>query len=162
MTSVDEIIEGVIEREGGGKVTNDPVDKGGRTQYGISEKSNPAAWADGKVTADEARAIYLKKYVEGPGFDKVVDRQLQTQLIDFGVNSGPSIAIKKLQQVVGTEQDGVLGPETLAAVNSCHADDVNTSLVILRVKMIGQIVVKNPAQLRFLNGWLDRALQFLG
>lgn len=156
-----DIIDDVIAREGGSKVTNNPADGGGRTQYGISERSNPEAWADGKVTAEEARAIYVKKYVEGPGFDKISDTQLRNQLIDFGVNSGPAVAISKLQAIVGVEVDGILGPETLAAISLLHPDDVCNSLVVARVKMICRIVQKNPNQLQFLLGWCDRALQFL-
>lgn len=161
MATVDEIIEDVIEREGGAKQTNDPRDGGGRTQYGISERYNPEAWVDGKVTDEEAREIYHRKYVRGPGFDKITDPQLQAQLVDYGVNSGPMIAIMKLQQIVGTAVDGVLGKNTLAEVSKYHPEDISTALVTLRVKMIGQIVVKNPSQLRFLNGWLNRALEFL-
>ncbi len=155
-----EIIDNVIKIETD-KETNDPNDHGGRTKYGISEKSNPGAWADGKVTEDEARAIYEAKYVKAPGFDKIKDSKLKAQLVDFGVNSGPYVAIKKLQEVVGAKQDGVLGPATLEALDVMHADDVNNCLVALRVKMIGQLVSKNPSQLKFINGWLDRAVQFL-
>lgn len=156
-----DVIDDVIAREGGGKVTNNPIDKGGRTQYGISERSNPEAWADGKVTADEARAIYIRKYVEGPGFDKITDPQLRNQLIDFGVNSGPAVAIQKLQAIVGVTTDGVVGPDTLAALSKLHPDDVCNSLVAARIRMICKIVQKNPSQLQFLLGWCDRALQFL-
>lgn len=154
-----QIIDNVLKNEGG--YSNDPNDKGGRTNYGISEKANPGAWADGKVTEEEARAIYEAKYVKGPAFDKIKDSKLRAQLVDFGVNSGPHLAIQKLQEIVGVQQDGVLGPETLAAIDKLHSDDVNNCLVALRVKMIGKIVTKNPTQLKFLNGWLDRAVQFL-
>ena len=54
--NIDRIIDNVIAAEGGSTATNDPADGGGRTQYGISERANPEAWADGKVTAEEARA----------------------------------------------------------------------------------------------------------
>jgi lysozyme family protein len=156
-----DVIGDIIEREGGAVVTNDPADGGGRTQYGISEKSNPAAWADGKVTEAEARAIYQRKYIDGPGFGKIQDKQLQTQLVDFGVNSGPMVAIQKLQGILHVPVDGVLGPQTLTALVGVHPEDVCNLLVAARVRMIGQIVSKNPSQLRFLNGWLDRSLQFL-
>lgn len=152
-------ISDLLKNEGG--YSNDSADKGGRTNYGISEKANPTAWADGKVTEDEARAIYEAKYVKAPGFDKIQDSKLRAQLVDFGVNSGPHLAIQKLQEIVGVPQDGVLGPETLAAIAKLHADDINNCLVASRVRMIGRIVSKDPSQLKFINGWLDRAVQFL-
>jgi len=152
-------IDVVLKNEGG--FAHDPTDGGGRTQFGISEKSNPSAWADGKVTEAEARAIYETKYVKSPGFDRIKDPQLQTQLIDFAVNSGPAVAIMKLQAILGIPVDGILGPETLDSLSTQDIRSVNNQLVAERIKMIGKIVSRNVAQVRFLNGWLSRALQFL-
>jgi lysozyme family protein len=154
------IIDAVLKAEGGSTVTNDPQDGGGRTQFGISEKANPTAWADGKVTEDEARAIYEAKYVKGPGFDKVSHLPLRTQLVDFGVNSGPSIAVQKLQSLLGVNQDGILGPNTLTALEKADQPYLNNELAKARVLMIGRLVQKNPGQVKFLVGWLDRALGF--
>ena len=160
MSKIDTIIDGVLKREGA--ATNDPQDGGGRTEFGISEAANPKAWADGKVTPEEARAIYTQKYVNHPGFNKIEDTHLQAQLIDFGVNSGPAIAIMRLQDILKVTVDGVLGPETLEALEKAQAwTDVNNLLVAARVRLIGRIVSKNPSQIKFLNGWLDRSLQFL-
>ena len=71
------------------------------------------------------------------------------------------IAIIQLQGILHGKVDGILGPQTLALVNSPRAPELNTALVAARVRMIGRIVAKNPSQLKWLNGWLDRALQFL-
>lgn len=163
MVEVDKLISEIIEREGGSKMTNDPADKGGRTMYGIAERSNPEAWKDGKVTEQEAREIYLQKYVVNPGFHTIPPShsKIQALLVDWGVNSGPVIATKHLQKVLGVEDDGVFGPQTLAALVAKDVRLINTELVIARVQMISRIVVKNPSQVKFLNGWLNRALGFL-
>lgn len=157
----DDIITDIEHREGDGAVTNDPADGGGRTQWGISEKTNPAAWADGKVTEAEARAIYESKFLVGPGFDRIPDAGLRAQLVDYGVNSGPAIAIQKLQAIIGVAPDGALGAATLAALGTQDVRTVNNALVAARIRMIGRLVQKTPTQLKFLSGWLDRALQFL-
>jgi len=161
--SVDNVITEIIEREGGSKMTNDPTDRGGRTQYGIAERSNPEAWKDGKVTEQEAREIYLQKYVVGPGFHRIPPSHNKSQalLVDWGVNSGPAIAIKCLQKALDVEDDGVFGPQTLAALITRDVKLINTTLVIARVQMVGRIVSKNPNQIKFLSGWLNRALGFL-
>lgn len=161
MPMIHDIVDDVIQREGGAKVTNDTHDGGGRTQYGISERANPEAWADGKVTEAEARAIYEQKYVIYPGFHHVQDDHLRAHLVDFGVNSGPQVAISKLQEILGVIVDGILGVKTLAALTQRHADDVNNRLVASRVLMIGRIVQKVPSQLKYLVGWLDRSLSFM-
>lgn len=157
--SVDKIIDDILAREGG--LVNHKDDRGGRTNYGIAERSHPEAWADGVVTEAEAREIYLKKYVHGPNFHRIPDPHLMAQLVDFGVNSGPSIAIQKLQAVLGVKVDGILGEKTLDALSKRDVREVSNKLVAERVKMIGRICVKNPSQLAFLNGWLNRAFEFL-
>ena len=152
-------IDKIIENEGG--YSNDPADAGGRTNYGISERSNPGAWADGKVTEAEAREIYERKYLISTGIIKIQDPYLQVQMLDFCVNSGPGPAITKLQAILGVDVDGVIGPQTLAAVAALDPAYINNQLVAARVRMIGKIVSKNVSQVKWINGWLDRALQFL-
>jgi lysozyme family protein len=155
---VDEI-DRLLQREGG--YTNNPNDRGGETDMGITRRDHPEAWADGKVTRDEARAIYEKKYVEGPGFGKLAPSPLREQLIDFGANSGPAIAIMKLQEILGVEADGVFGPQTLAALAMVEMRPVNNLLVASRLRMLANLVAKRPAQVQFLRGWVNRALEFL-
>ena len=158
--SIEEILTEVIKREG--EATNDSQDGGGRTEFGISERANPEAWADGKVTEAEARAIYETKYVKTPHFDLVQDAKLREQLIDYGVNSGPQLAVMELQKALGNvDVDGVLGPQTLATLDGIYVPSINNRLVIQRVKMFGRIVKKDPSQLKYLNGWLNRALEFI-
>jgi lysozyme family protein len=159
MTTTAKIIEGILQREDG--FVNDPADKGGRTDMGISEAANSAAWADGKVTKDEAYAIYTAKYVKFPRLDTIPDESLRIQLIDFGVVSGPLVAIMKLQAILKVTEDGVVGPETLGALAKADSKWVNNELVKARVMMIGKILQKHPDQLRFALGWLSRALEFL-
>lgn len=104
---------------------------------------------------------YEQKFLVGPGFDKIVDKQLRTQLVDFAATSGPAIAISKLQQICGAKPTGVFDADTVTALDALHPDDVCNALVALRVRMIGDLVSKHPAQLPYLREWLDRALQFL-
>src|SRR5688572_24435193 len=118
MDEIEKIIDAILEAEGGSKMINDPADAGGRTQYGIAERSNPEAWRDNRVSEEEARAIYRQKYVDGPGFSGISDGHLQHFLVDWGVISGPAIAIRYLQQALNVDVDGNLGAITLAAANS--------------------------------------------
>ena len=158
---MDDILDDIIAREGG--FSNDPTDKGGRTDKGISEKAHPGAWADGKITTEEARAIYAHKYIKAPGFDKIPAgyETLRVQLIDFGVNSGPGMAIQKLQEIIGAKIDGNLGKETISLVPTIAPAKINNLLVAARIRMIGRIVVRDPSQVKYLSGWLNRALEFM-
>lgn len=164
-------IDDIIEREGGEKVTDDPSDSGGRTQYGISEKAHPEAWADGKVTRDEARSIYENVYILAEHFDKIPNEPLKHQVIDFGVPSGPDIATRLLQQVVGTTIDGEMGQKTLYAIQN-YPDGLlfgvkvpgivllNLAFRDARIMRYATLAKARPKDLKYLLGWIKRAQEF--
>ncbi len=151
-------IDDVLKREG--LSTNDPRDKGRRTAFGISEAANPAAWADGKVTEEEARAIYATKYIQRPGFHQITDPALRAFLIDYGVMSGPTLAILRLQALLDVPQDGVLGPVTLKALAPRRPSTILNLLIDQRIPALVRIVEKDISQLVFLRGWIIRTLSF--
>lgn len=156
----------IIANEGG--LVNNPSDKGGITKYGITKST--LSWYRGKSVSDddiknlsieEAKAIYSKRFIEGPGFDKIPESMLKSNLIDFGVMSGPALAILNLQDILQVPSDGVIGPQTLTALSKANLTNVNNLLVKKRVLMCGRLCTKDPSQLQFLNGWLNRILGFL-
>ena len=157
-----DIISNEIKLEGGvGSTSNDPADAGGLTFEGLSSKANPDLFVNGLPTDSQVRQRYQDMYITSPGFDGIVDAKVRSLLVDWGVNSGPGIAIKGLQEALGTTIDGVLGPNTLAAANAAPGGQLVGQLVAERVRMIGRIVQKSPSQLKFLGGWLDRAVQWI-
>ena len=159
MGRIDDIIDAILVREGG--FVDHPADEGGKTKFGITIRDHPDLWADGDVTPDEARGRYFQQYVYKPGFHQIADPVLQAQVIDYGVNSGPVLVIQILQRILGVDVDGKLGPGTLDALAKADPRTINNRLVGERIKMFGRLVSKKPTQSVFLNGWLNRALEFL-
>lgn len=160
MPDFESTFQRIMNSEGRDKVN---VDAGGRTQWGISEKSNPEAWADGKVTEGESREIFLQKYVVFPKFHLIPASHsaLQSQLIDYGFNSGQDLVIRKLQQLLGVKQDGILGPKTLDAITKSDPRLINNKLVAARCLMLARLVQRDPkGHLNEIVGLLDRALSF--
>lgn len=158
--TIDDIILAIIKREGS-TLTNDPADHGGRTIYGISENAHPEAWAHGTPSLEQAKAIYMQKYVINSGLNQIEDLDLLAQLVDFAVNSGPILAIMKLQEILHVDQDGKLGPQTMKSMYIVDLRRINNLLVGSRIKMFGRIVSKDPSQIKWLNGWINRALEFI-
>ena len=163
--TIDQMLDDVIRREGG--YVHDPVDRGGPTKYGITQRTL-RAWRGQAVTAedvrrlttDEARAIYRRRYVEDPGFARLPD-PLRAQVVDDGVLSGPRQAVKDLQRAIGgVTIDGQLGPKTRAALRQQGVAVVHAQLIQVRAARIGRIVHRDPSQARFLNGWLTRITAF--
>lgn len=95
------------------------------TKYGVTGKTLAAHRGVKSVTAndvrnmtlEEATEIYVKSYWGQSGGD-LLPSGLDYAAVDFGINSGPSRAVKELQKVVGVSADGVVGAQTVEAVNS--------------------------------------------
>lgn len=103
-----------------GAYTTGRGDPGGETKYGISKRSYPDEDIK-NLTLDRAREIYLKDFWTKAGCDAVPDG-VRFDLFDMAVNSGVGQAAKTLQTAVGVRPDGVIGPQTLAAVRSMPSD----------------------------------------
>ena len=155
----NDILDRLEKREGG--LVNDPADTGGHTYKGISERWNADLWKDGPPTDAQVRERYEQRYVKGPGFDRIADARLREQLVDMAVHSGPGVAIQKLQAILAVTADGVLGPKTLGALAQSDSRKINNLLVAARILMLCRIVQKNPSQIKFLLGWVNRSFEWL-
>lgn len=158
--TVDDIIDDVMDREGG--ETNDPIDRGQRTKYGISERAHPEAWRQGPPSRARAKAIYARVYVAP--FDVFVnlDERVRVALIDDAVMSGVKTAIRTLQTAVGVQSDGVIGPATMAAVCRTDANRLLVKLVQRRAHRLARIIEVDHTQAKYAVGWIDRCLSLLG
>lgn len=109
-----------------------------------------------KLSQQEARDIYNNRYVKP--FDSVKDIKLRNNLIDMGVNAGPSRAIKLLQETIGAKADGKLGPKTLSKLK---AAGINTNdYADARIGYYQRIAQQKPKLGTFLKGWTNRANSF--
>ena len=162
-----DLIAEVLAREGG--FVNHPDDRGGPTNFGITQ-ATLAWWRKHPVTAEEVHGlsreeaiqILQAQYVDNPGFGRLnIPTFLRHQLIDYGVNSGPALAIKKVQSILNVEPDGVIGPITTAALEVADHRVINNQLVVARLLMIGRILSRDKSQAAFAYGWINRACSFL-
>lgn len=181
MKTVDEMIDDILRREGG--YVDDPKDRGGATNLGVSLRYMRGIGldldGDGDVDKDDvclvtpelARELYRRDFLEIPRLDRL-PLELQPQLFDISVNSGPHRAVELLQRTCnsiaskGTELivDGRMGPQTRKAaelvVRVLGWRLTNNRLVDERVAFFKRIVDRDPRQERFLKGWLRRAEEF--
>ena len=161
----------MIAREGD-VFTNNPVDRGGPTRYGITAKTLGTWRALGRAaTADEVTAlkrseavdIYRQLYVKAPGFtpDRFTFEPLRLQAIDDAVLSGPREAVLTLQRLLGVNADGAFGKDTQAALDKADQTSLHFQYIKARVIRFVRIVQKDASQLHWLAGWMNRALSFL-
>jgi lysozyme family protein len=144
--TTSEVIDGVLEREGG--YSDHPSDRGGPTKYGITaltlgewrRMGRPATRAEIKaLEPDEARAIYTRRYVEP--FAWVPFDGLRVQ-------------------VLGVTPDGIVGQRTRSALNAWPWRLVNNGVVAARVRLMSNIADEDESQRDFLRGWVKRAVSF--
>lgn len=110
----DDSFTRLIGHEGG--YSKDPRDPGGETKYGISRRAYPGEDISG-MTLERAKEIYLRDYW-GPAGCDAVPHGVKFDLFDMAVNSGVRAAIRCLQRTCRENEDGVLGPRTLQAVQA--------------------------------------------
>ncbi len=126
MTNFETALAFVLKSEGAW--SGDPNDSGNwtggkvlagelkGTKYGISAASYPNLDIQ-NLTLTEAQAIYKSDY-----WDKIHGDEMPLTIaviaFDSAVNQGVGGAIRLLQKVYGVKVDGVLGKQTLAAIQS--------------------------------------------
>jgi lysozyme family protein len=154
-----------------GGYANNPHDSGGETYRGISRKNWPN-W-NGWPIIDSAKAqtsfpasldnnnelqglivdFYHKNFWN---YDGLNDQDVANKIFDLGVNVGKPHAVKILQQVVGTNQDGVYGPNTERLANSHPPGSLSTMIRTSAENYHKAIAQSHPEDARFLKSWLAR------
>lgn len=156
----------ILAWEGG--FANDPVDRGGATNKGVTL----ATWkqvgydkdGDGDIDVDDLRNITTDDAVNvvmKPHFwdrwkaDKIKSQSVANLLVDWVWASGKH-GITNVQRLLGVKVDGIVGDQTIAALNAKNPRQLFTAIKKARVSFIDSIIRANPKQKRFRNGWLNR------
>ena len=133
---------------------NDPSDMGGETKFGISKRAYPSINI-ANLRWDQARSIYFKDYWIKACCDKM-PYPLAMLHFDGSINHGVSRASKFLQKAVNVVVDGDIGGKTLAAIQVADIMLTCSSICDQRRVFYKNIVIANPEQNKFINGWLYR------
>lgn len=105
----------LLGNEGG--FVDHPQDPGGATNFGITERvARSHGYAGDMRDLPQAAAvdIYRSDYWSRIKADQLPEK-LRFHVFDAAVNSGPMQAVKWLQKAAGVVQDGLIGPQTIAA-----------------------------------------------
>jgi len=153
----------------GGKVNNS-ADKGKQTNMGVTL----ATWksqgydkdGDGDIDAADLNLInhadvvgLLQKRWDLWQADQIKNQSIANLVVDWVWNSG-TWGIKKPQQVLGLNPDGVVGHDTLTAINNGDPSVVFKKIWIARKNFFDDICKNDHTQLTFHAGWINRLNSF--
>lgn len=164
MADINKLAPIILSFEGG--YVNDPTDKGGATNFGVTI----ATWkqvgydkdGDGDIDNTDIKLLtkddftrVLRIYWNRWKADDIKDQKIANILVDWIWGSG-SNGIKIPQRLLGLTQDGVVGSKTIAAINSQEPVQFLAKLYQTRLEFLDNIVKNNPSQAKYIKGWKRR------
>lgn len=155
----DAALKAVLHHEGG--FVNHPRDPGGMTNLGVTKKVWEE-WVKREVGESEMRdltpekvaPLYKKMYWDRARCDDLPEG-VDYIVFDTAVNSGVGRAVRFLQACVGADQDGVIGPKTLAAVQAADPKVLVEDYAKRRLSFLSAL----PTWDTFGRGWSRRVAE---
>lgn len=154
--SFKKAVEIVLHHEGG--LVDDPKDRGGLTNFGISQRAYPEVDIKA-LTKRSASDIYKRDYWNKSSCQHLPD-SVAILVFDTAVNMGNSRAAKFLQECSNCTMDGIIGDNTIRAVHRAYDGSEEAFLdqyVDLRLKHYQRLDTFE----RFGRGWTRRANEVL-
>lgn len=143
------------------------VDSGGPTLTGLTltiyKKYKPnATIALLKAISYNDWKYCMKKYF----WDKIKADQIKSQsvaeaIMDWYWNSGAS-GVKNVQRLLGVTADGIIGSQTIAAINKKDPYELWSRILSKRYDYFQSLVKSNPDKYKkYLGGWINRLNEFV-
>ncbi len=123
-------VKRVLKDEGG--LVDDPDDRGGATNFGISSRAHPDVNVK-KLTKDKAKQLYRERYWDAIGADNLSE-EVRELAFDSAVQHGVGWVKEALQEV---------GEDAQALLDK-------------RKKYYEGIIKRDPSQEKFKEGWFNR------
>ncbi len=171
MEVYEKALKKLLIHEGG--YSNHSADRGGETYKGITKKyyGKWDGWAiidaqEDKEALDSNKDLqkkvadfYYTYYWHKLKCDQMNDPAIAEMIFSTGVNAGKKLAVKKMQRILGVTVDGLIGQNTLRALNSVDINKFIYQYVLELIDFYVEISSKGSNHL-FLKGWCKRALSF--
>lgn len=169
MADHKKLVPFVLKHEGG--VVNDPDDAGGFTNKGVTLKTFRSVFGNDKtkedlinITDEQWGKIFKEYYWDKLRADDIESQSVANMSVDWAYNAGVGTVAKKIQNIIGTKTDGIIGSGSLKLINSKDAKELFEQIKAARIMFYKKLVEKKPTNAKFLKGWLNRteAIKFNG
>lgn len=164
MANVEKLVPFILKWEGG--FVNDPDDLGGATNRGVTlatymqycrKKGYPVPTVERLKNLSEREWAEILKtmYWDRWKADKIVNQSVANIMVDWVWASGVH-GVKRPQKILGVSIDGIVGNQTLAAVNAKDAKELFYAIKADRIRFIDEICKARPANEKYRRGWMNR------
>ena len=159
----------VLKYEGG--IVDDPDDAGGFTNKGVTLKTFRSVYGKDKtredlinITDEQWGKIFKECYWDKFRADDIESQSVANMAVDWAYNAGVGTVAKKIQNIVGTKPDGIVGSGTLKLINTKDHKELFEQIKAARILFYKKLVEKKPSNEKFLKGWLNRteAIKYKG
>lgn len=149
----------ILSWEGG--FANDPDDKGGATNKGVTIATYRHVFGQHKTVDDlkhitdrEWLTIFRRYFWDKWKADQIKDQSIANLLVDWTWTSG-KYGITIPQKALSLTADGIVGPKTLRAINS-YPDQKELFTYLWKQRQAYFKRIATGQQRKFLKGWLNR------
>lgn len=164
MANSSKLVPFILQWEGG--FVNDPDDLGGATNKGITistfteykkrkGQKAPTVTDLKNISDAEWRDVFKSLYWDRWKADEIKNQSVANILVDWVWASG-SHGIKRPQRLLGIKADGIVGKQTIAAVNAMDAATLFKMIKDDRAKFIDEICKARPKNEKYRKGWMNR------
>lgn len=160
MANFDLYAPALLSWEGGFAIVEG--DTGGPTNLGVTIETfrlyiNKYATIDDlrNMTDAQWRRIAKGEFWDKIGGDDITNQSVAELIMDWCYHSGLG-TIKKIQGIVGTKTDGVVGPKTIAAINGWNQKRLHFTIKAARAEHMATIIKRQSFKLKFYDGWIRR------
>ncbi|MDE6479279.1 MAG: hypothetical protein K2L45_03340 [Muribaculaceae bacterium] len=108
-----------------------------------------------KMSYDEWLAILKSLFWDRCKGDDIRFQCVANMFVDWVWHSGPGV-IRNVQTIFSLVPDGIVGPKTLAALNTPLPYNIFERMKYAREQYYRKIAANRPSQQKFLTGWLNR------
>lgn len=149
MAKIELYIPKLLKYEGG--FVEDPTDKGGATNKGVTlatwKKVGYDKDGDKDIDRDDVKLISIedatmvckKNFWDRWRADEIINQSVAETLVEWVWGSG-AWGIKLPQRLLGLKEDGSVGPITLAAVNNHNQAQLHEKIRLAKISFIDGIV----------------------
>ena len=105
----------------------------------------------------QVKQFYKKEFWDKLQLDLVKSENKQLELLCFAINVGVYPAIKTLQKLLNVKVDGIIGSQTLKALNDFNDDLFDKLFDAKEIEYYESIIINKPRFEVYRNGWKNRA-----